>query len=94
MAAGSFSDNGIRFRENQFEKEDSWIPGIPPAILKFYDILMFNADIITVGDDFMSINEFWFRMNIDKIEHKRVVFGFMEWLGALGGVGGILMSFF
>ena len=94
MAPGKFSDGGYRFRENYFSKEDSWIPGVPSTIQKFFDIILFNSDSITVGDDYMQICEFWFRIHIDKIEHSRKVFGLMDWLGALGGVGDVLKYFF
>ena len=94
MAPGKFTDSGFRYRENYFSKEDNWIPGFPPSIQKFYDIVTFNSDTVTVGDDYMVINEIYFRLHNDKMEHQRVVYGIMEWLGAVGGVGAIVVSFF
>ena len=57
-------------------------------------MLLYSCDVLTVADNYMKVSEIWIRINTDKIEHKRVVFGFMDWLGALGGVGEIIIVFF
>ena len=39
-----------------------------------------------------AIAEFYFRLDVDKIKHSRIVFGFMDWLGAIGGVERALLK--
>ena len=36
--------------------------------------------------------EIYFRLEVDMLKHERIVFGYMDWLGALGGVPDLLMK--
>jgi len=35
--------------------------------------------------------EIYFRLEVDMLKHERIVFDYMDWLGALGGVPDIIM---
>ena len=97
MEQGKYSDVGYRFRENEFDAKDSWVPGVPSTSHQFYDLSVFNSDTLPVDENHHLIAQFFFRLEIDKIKHSRNVFSFMGWLGAIGGVEKILlkiMSFF
>ena len=78
---------------------DSWVPGFPGNFINFYDITEFNSDTVEVKSDDPDIHmpskaiaEFYFRLDVDKIKHSRIVFGFMDWLGAIGGVERALLK--
>jgi len=91
MTPGLFADHGYRFRKNRFKNALSiWPSG--SDIDDFYDITLYSSDYLTVGKDYSMIAEMYFRMSTDSLEHKRVVYKFMDWLGALGGVEKILMK--
>ena len=90
---GLFTDAGYRFRQNIFKRADHWFPGTGTTIEKFYDILLFSNDEIEVGKEFMTIAEMWFRVKTDNITHTREVFSFMNWLGSIGGITGLLTTF-
>lgn len=81
-------------RENKLHKKDSWFPGIPGTIERFYDTLIYSSDTLTVSENHMEIAMMYFRISTDLVVHKRVVFGFMDWLGALGGIDVILFNMF
>lgn len=92
MRPGIFSDAGYRYRQNVFEKQDFWIPGISSSVEKFYDVTFFSSDSIIVGDDYMTIGEMYFRLKTDSITHARNVFSMMDWLGSIGGIRDILLE--
>ena len=76
---------------------DLWLPGWPGNFINFYDLTEFNSDTVEVRKmgEFMpsrAIAEFYFRVDVDKIKHSRIVFGFMDWLGAIGGVERALLK--
>lgn len=58
---------------------------------KFYDVTTFNSDEYAVSENYPLIAEMYFRIKTDAIDHSRVVFSLMEWLGAIGGIEDILM---
>ena len=91
MDAGKFTDSGYRFRENSIDKHDTIMPFVTGGTEHFHDVFLFNSDTLHVGEDYMSIAEMYFRLSVDKVEHTRIVYKFMDWLGALGGVGDIMM---
>ena len=41
----------------------------------------------------MSVAEMYFRLSVNEVQHQRIVFKMMDWLGAIGGVEKILMKF-
>ena len=41
---GTFSDMGLRFRYNEFDAKDSWVPGYPSTKTKFYDVTYYSYD--------------------------------------------------
>ena len=86
MKAGLFTDNGYRFRENVFEKTDNYIPFLGKHLESFYDIVFFSNDQLSVGDDFMTIAKIYFRIDINMIEHERIVYRLIDWLGDVGGI--------
>ena len=67
LKPGFFSDTGYRFRENVFEMTDSWIPGVPGKVKKFYDVTLFNSDTVSVDSDYMGVAELYFRIDIDVV---------------------------
>ena len=93
ISAGKFNDVGFRFRANFFDKDDAWLPGGlgGNAPETFYDYKFYNVDTFDVEEEKDVLAEIYFRLEVDQINHERVVFAFMDWLGALGGVPDILM---
>jgi len=93
IGAGKFSDVGYRFRANNFLKSDGWLPadinGNEDEV--FYDYKYYNVDTFDVEEEKDVLAEIYFRLEVDQINHERVVFSLMDWLGALGGVPDILM---
>ena len=89
---GIFTDQGFRYRENVFEKADHIIPGLGDSSQRWFDVVFYNSDPISVGDDYTIIAEIYFRINGDSILHARNVYTVMDWLGDLGGIGEILHS--
>ena len=92
MTPGTFTDSGYRFRENLFSGVDS-IFGIGRQHNRFYDVQFFSSDTLSVGTDHGTVAEMYFRVSVDYVQHSRVVYKFMDWLGAIGGVEKILMKF-
>lgn len=70
---------------------DSWIPGVPGMVKKFFDIKVYNSDTYKVDEHHPVIAEMYFRIDVDAYVHSRAVFTFMNWLGAIGGVDKVLM---
>lgn len=91
LKAGIYTDHGYRFRENEFQISDSWIPG-KEEVVKFFDSKVFNTDTYFVSDDIMAIADLWFRLDTDKIIHTRNVFGISDLLGTIGGVELVLLQ--
>ena len=92
MGPGKYSDTGYRFRENEFTMKDAWIPGFGGEKKTFYDIIKYNTDTMEVDDSKTDIALMYFRIDVDRIIHKRNVFTFMNWLGAIGGVEKVLLK--
>ena len=87
---GIFSDTGYRFRRNTFERYDDWVPWSKTVENEFYDLKFFNSDTMQLGpglaDAKKEIAEMYFRLEVDEVEHIRILFELMDWLGAVGGV--------
>ena len=92
LKSGGFSDTGYRFRKNYFERYDEWQPLGKAKDEFFFDITFYNSDTISVDLNHAVIAEMYFRIDIDEIRHTRIVFEFMDWLGAIGGVAEILFQ--
>lgn len=93
MKPGTFTDSGYRYRENEFNGIDSIFGAFAGSVRTvFYDLTFFSSDTLPVALDFPRVAEMYFRLSIEKVEHQRVVYKFMDWLGAMGGVEKILMK--
>ena len=64
---GLFTDQGFRFQENSFKKDDHWLPGVGLNTLKFYDVTFFSSDQIEVGENYPIIAEMYFRIKADSV---------------------------
>lgn len=53
----------------------------------------FSSDELIVGEDYHTIAEMYFRIKTDQIQHTRIVFNIMNWLGSIGGIKELLISF-
>jgi len=92
LKTGSFSDVGFRFRLNMFNMLDSWVPGFPNTIVKFFDLVLFNSDTMPTELNNKFIATMYYRIDIDQVAHKRNVFVFMDWLGAIAGIEKFLLK--
>ena len=72
--------------------KDGWVPGFGGSKKTFYDITHYNTDTMDVPDTVDNIAEMYFRIDVDAFTHKRTVFTFMNWLGAIGGVEKVLLK--
>ena len=52
----------------------------------FYDVTQFSSDAIVVGKNYLTIAEMYFRINDNTINHKNIEYGFINWLGDMGGI--------
>ena len=59
-------------------------------MLKYYDVTMFNSDVVVVDPDYTFIAQMVFRIKTDSIHHYRTVYSIIDWLGSIGGVEEIL----
>ena len=41
---GKYSDVGLRFRLNEFEAHDHWLPGVNEKTQRFFDVITYNSD--------------------------------------------------
>lgn len=96
MGNGLFSDTGYRFRYNDFQRQDGWL--IPKYIPNpFYDYIFYSSDTYPsapVDKDNKPtkiISEMYFRLAVDQMTHTREVYFFMDFIGDIGGVTGILL---
>ena len=64
---GIYTDQGYRFRENQFIMADHWFPFLGEGSKNFYDVTFFSSDPIVVDDDFTLIAEMYFRVKTDTV---------------------------
>lgn len=71
---------------------DSWVPGFPSSVTKFFDIVFFNSDTMTNRPQHKYIASIYYRIDIDEVKHSRAVFEFMNWLGAIAGIEKFLMK--
>jgi len=92
LKSGKFTDLGFRFRLNIFNMLDSWVPGFPNTIVKFFDLKIFNHDIIETDLNNKFIATMYYRIDIDQVLHNRNVFVFMDWLGAIAGIEKFLLK--
>ena len=88
---------GYRYRPNLFYNHDAFFPFADyvhafadPSL--FFDFKFYNSFTYDVSVNETKIAEIYFRLDIDEIEHWRVVYGFFELLESLGGVPEILKS--
>ena len=58
----------------------------------FFNVEVFNNDVINVADDNPMIASVNMRLDSDSISHMRKVFRFMEWLGSIGGIEKLLLK--
>ena len=52
MKAKQMGDFNIRYRENIFYRSDSWVPGHPSQEEKFYDVVVYNNNILGTSDTY------------------------------------------
>ena len=93
MTAGLFSDTGYRFRKNVFERYDTWVPWSKEVTNVFYDLTLFNSDTMVLPPALKNkkeIAEMYFRLEVEEIEHVRIFFELMDWLGSVGGIVEVL----
>ena len=95
LSSGHFTDQGFRFRWNNFSGIDKWWPGYGTTTKHFFDVKQYNADTLNVDSSkFFKIAEIYFRIDTDKYNHTRYVFALIDWLGDVGGIGDVLKFFF
>jgi hypothetical protein len=82
---GKFVDFGCRFRYNKFHRTDYWWTA-KKKLNPFFDYVFYSSDVLDVPPGNTLMVEFYFRLDVDQIEHSRVVFSFMDFIGSLGGV--------
>ena len=58
----------------------------------FFDFFFYNLFTYDTPVNETKIADIYFRLEIDEIEHWRVVFGFFDFLESLGGVNEIISS--
>jgi hypothetical protein len=88
-----YSNTGYRFRYNYFERDDKYAL-IHHLENVFFDYFEYNTDVFETfpkGKDNI-IAEQYFRLEVDQITHTREVYSFMQFIGDLGGVQGILIQ--
>ena len=73
---------------------DYWIPGQPSSVVKFFDLVFFNGDTLAAPEMSKFIATIYYRIDIDQVKHTRVVFLFMDWLGAIAGIEKFLLKWF
>ena len=91
IQTGYFGDFGCRLRYNVFHRQDMWWSGKVNEN-PFFDYIFYSADIYETFAERTELAEFWFRLDVNQIVHKRIVFSFMDFVGALGGVPGFLLK--
>lgn len=89
---GLFSDVGLRFRLNDFDASDSWLPAVPSKMTKFFDVTWFSSDTFLGPSENPVLAQIYFRMEVSQYVHKRVVYGFMDWLGSIAGIEKFLLK--
>ena len=78
LKKGSFSDTGYRFRKNSFERKDNWYPFANKYTEGFFDMTFFNSDTLSVGHDYTTIAELYFRLETEEVTHQRIVKQFSD----------------
>ena len=92
LKTGQFTDVGLRFRLNLFNMLDSWVPGFPNTMVKFFDLRLFSSDTMPTKQNNKYIATMYYRLDIDQVYHNRNVFVFMDWLGAIAGINAFLLK--
>ena len=89
---GVYTDSGYRLRYNAYDRQDGWI--IPENLANpFYDFIFYSHDTFPTppeGADRL-IAEMYFRVAVDQFTHSRTVYFFMDFIGDIGGVTGIML---
>ena len=86
LKAGTFTDQGFRFRQNRVPRDDHWLPGVGDSIQKFYDVTFYSSDVLAVGPNFMTIAEMYFRIHSDSREYHKSQYSIINFLSDYGGV--------
>ena len=55
-------------------------------------MILFNSDTISAPPNHRYIATIYYRLDINYVKHTRVVFLFMEWLGAIAGIEKFLLK--
>ena len=58
----------------------------------FFDFLQFSLDVYEVPEDTELLSNFYFRLDVNQIEHSRQVFSLMDFIGDIGGVPDLLLQ--
>jgi len=74
-------------------REDNWWIVGPENKETFFDITFYNQDTYYVNSSNTLLTEIYFRFQNDQMMHYRSVFDFTEWLGQIGGIHEILITF-
>lgn len=91
IKSGTFTDAGHRYRYNKFLRTDYWYSG-KKINDPFYDYVFYNSDTYEVEEDKTVLAELYFRLDSNQINHRRIVFSFMDFVGSMGGVSRILLT--
>ena len=95
LGKGYFSDTGYRLRKNSFDHKDYYWPFAETLTKEFFEYKKFNSDIFYNSETSSSkIASMYFRIQTDKINHSRTVYGFMDWLGDVGGINEVMSAVF
>ena len=71
---------------------DNWLPLMPQTVIKFFDLVNFNVDTAPSPLDYDICGSMYYRIDIDQVYSSRVVFQFMDWLGAIAGIEKFLLK--
>ena len=77
-------------RMNHFELGDKVLRDIETYIDTFYDINFFNKDTYDVDPTQTVLGEYYIRLEVDEINHTRIVYDLYDYLESIGGVPEIL----
>lgn len=93
MGGGQYTDSGQRFRYNDYLRQDGWL--IPKYIHNpFFDYSFYSSDTYPSPPESNEylIAEIYFRLGVDQITHSRDVYFFINFIGDIGGVTGLLLK--
>ena len=63
---GTFSDMGLRFRLNEFDARDSWVPGVPSNKIKYFDITYYSYDSYEAPKGHKTLAQIYYRIDISQ----------------------------